>query len=160
MKASPKPSHGGARTGAGRPLLVDTRICGFIIDQVREMGTAALRVKQRRLAVAQRPEYEEVAELHRKLQAETPLGISPDSETLEDIGYHFAKVEDGGLNLPRFIPSATLSPREVGKIYAAVAAAATQKFKKPISRRQIKRCVANWMREEADIKAHLEKRCR
>ena len=144
-------NRGGARKGAGRKPAWDTPLCGFVVDNTRRLAATMMEAKQKRLLVAWRPEYADVDELQRTLRARTPVGSPPHPETLEDIQFHFAKQADGGLELPRYIPGVDLSPIEWGKVYSDVAAAASSHFGRTISRRQVKRNIAEWLKFERSL---------
>lgn len=147
--------RGGRRTGSGRTPLWNTPECHWIVREARRISGPMLETRQREVGDALHPEYEEVREGWAKLKKKTPPGSVPDAEILEDIAFHFPAIEPDDktehLNLPRVLPAATLSPLAWGRVYAEVAASASSHFQKTISVRQVKRCIAEWLKFESTL---------
>jgi hypothetical protein len=146
-----KSGRGGRRPGAGRKPLWDTPLCSFVVDTTRRIAKERMRERQFKLLEKWKPEYRDIADLQSQLRR----GSSPDPDTMADIQYHFDAPTDGGLGLPRYIPAIGLSAVGWGQVYAEVAALASGHFKRAISRRQVKRCIAEWLKFESSIAAEL-----
>jgi len=139
--------RGGARRGAGRKPAWKTPLCSFVVDNTRRIAAVKMRDKQQKLLVAWKPEYADVEELQSRLRPRSRFN----GEILEDIRYHFDPTTPGSPALPRYIPAVELSPLEWGKIYAEIAVAASLHFGRTISHRQVKRCIAEWLKFERSL---------
>lgn len=157
--AMKKGLHGGRRAGSGRKPLVDTTECMWIVGAVRKALKDTENTRMERWTAKHLPKEvgasRELKDHQSKLnkipiKRRPSVTKNPVGTSLEDIQIIFSEgqVSRGGLKpKPNHF--------ELSAAYAQVAGQATQHFKKRITKRQVQRCVQEWLKLEATLKADI-----
>jgi hypothetical protein len=156
--------QGGKRKGSGRKPLIETHLCGWIVDKIKETSKRPEVIEMRmRYAVKQQDprfleEHDELDKEYKKLQraslSERKSWIADDfNSPLEEV--RVIRSHPGFKQLIHLPP-----PNQfiMNYIYKTAAEQATLYFSNPVSVRTVKACANAWVRFETEMFS-LEKTC-